>query len=103
MVFYNNRFSVEQHHEKYFENTRKKCYIEQEHAIIFRQIFCNFVQPFSLVRFYVDKYLNNERFFPQVDPSKKTSGNIESNKENLKAFVEKAWTQIMCSACLFPR
>lgn len=23
MVFYNNRFSVEQHHEKYFENTRK--------------------------------------------------------------------------------
>lgn len=38
----------------------------------------------------------------EVDPSKKTSGNIESNKENLKTFVEKAWCQIMCSACLFP-
>jgi len=38
----------------------------------------------------------------EVDPSKKTSGNIESNKENLKTFVEKAWCQIMCSGCLFP-
>ncbi|KAL9987866.1 hypothetical protein ACROYT_G002239 [Oculina patagonica] len=38
----------------------------------------------------------------EVDPSKKTTGNIESNKENLKTFVEKAWSLIMCSACLFP-
>ncbi|XP_022786888.1 disabled homolog 2-interacting protein-like isoform X2 [Stylophora pistillata] len=38
----------------------------------------------------------------EVDPSKKSSGNLESNKENLKNFVEKAWNLIMCSACLFP-
>nr|XP_058946947.1 ras GTPase-activating protein nGAP-like isoform X5 [Pocillopora verrucosa] len=38
----------------------------------------------------------------EVDPSKKSSGNLESNKENLKTFVEKVWNLIMCSACLFP-
>lgn len=38
----------------------------------------------------------------EVDPSKKTSGNIEANKENLKTFVEKVWNLIMCSSCFFP-
>ncbi|KAK2559166.1 Disabled-like protein 2-interacting protein [Acropora cervicornis] len=38
----------------------------------------------------------------EVDPSKKTTGNIEANKENLKTFVDKVWTLIMCSSCFFP-
>ncbi|XP_068694529.1 ras GTPase-activating protein nGAP-like isoform X2 [Montipora foliosa] len=38
----------------------------------------------------------------EVDPSKKTTGSIEANKKNLKTFVEKVWTLIMCSSCFFP-
>ncbi|KAK3730027.1 hypothetical protein QZH41_009531, partial [Actinostola sp. cb2023] len=55
----------------------------------------------TLGNFIVSVYNTNEDC--EVDPPKSTTGNLESKRDNLKSFVEKAWLNIVNSSNYFPR